>query len=230
MSLNRVDRIAELGDHLDASRMSWCEQRSDYWLDLRKCFVTASDFGAVLGVNPYKTIDSMLQDMQTERKMIVNANMQWGIDHEQDAVVMYQHQYLGFQDGEKRMKFPGMMVDKDGKLAASPDGLVDDDGIIEVKCPASRSFYKEIPKYHIAQVKGLLGVSGRKWCDYVQWIPGAIHDTRFMHDPEDWAFMKEALEDFFDNSAYDYYDIQYDMFLQKHVLGSPSRDNTSDVK
>jgi len=58
----------------------------------------------------------------------------------------------------------------------SPDGLVGDDGMIEIKCPDGTKFVRfsltrEIDKAHMAQMQWGLLISGRRWCDYVMYHP-----------------------------------------------------------
>lgn len=58
----------------------------------------------------------------------------------------------------------------------SPDGMVGEDGLIEVKCPTEgvhRDYMlrtDEPPAYR-AQIQGQLWVTGRKWCDFVSYHP-----------------------------------------------------------
>ena len=96
------------------------------------------------------------------------------------------------------MTHPGIVVDGQCMLAASPDRFVGDDGILETKCPFSRRFYKDdIPIHHKAQLLGLLGISGRKWIDYVQWCPnGGIKIKRMDFDEHEWREMKDILQSY----------------------------------
>jgi exodeoxyribonuclease (lambda-induced) len=63
-------------------------------------------------------------------------------------------------------------------VGASPDGLVEDDGMIEIKCPADVGHYRIIrdgeleidPKY-IWQAQMELLVAERKWCDLIIYNP-----------------------------------------------------------
>lgn len=61
-------------------------------------------------------------------------------------------------------------------VGGSPDGMINDDGLMEVKCPTSRVFveylyYKKIdPKYHY-QMQMQMYITDRKWCDYVVYNP-----------------------------------------------------------
>lgn len=55
---------------------------------------------------------------------------------------------------------------------ASPDGLVDDDGLVEIKCPNSATHIdtlltKAIPARYVTQMQWQMACTGRQWCDYV---------------------------------------------------------------
>lgn len=61
-------------------------------------------------------------------------------------------------------------------FGVSPDGLVGEDGAIEIKCPQAPEFVRwmvtrEIPKGYYAQMQWLLFITGRSWCDYVVYHP-----------------------------------------------------------
>lgn len=60
---------------------------------------------------------------------------------------------------------------------ASPDGLLGDDGLIEIKCPTGATHMNwllgrvAIPMSHIQQIQWQLICTGRKWCDWVSFDP-----------------------------------------------------------
>ena len=59
---------------------------------------------------------------------------------------------------------------------ASPDGLVGEDGMIEVKCPDSTTHLAAleagvVPPEHFAQMQGQMAVFGRAWNDFVSYDP-----------------------------------------------------------
>lgn len=67
--------------------------------------------------------------------------------------------------------------DKKKLICASPDGLIGDDGLIEIKCPqafASVGYLLAgtLPTDYIQQVQGQMLVTGRKWVDFVSYYPG----------------------------------------------------------
>lgn len=62
-------------------------------------------------------------------------------------------------------------------IGGSPDGLVGDDGIIEIKCPLTYpnhvrvEYTGQIPEEHIAQCQGNLWITGRQWVDFMSYDP-----------------------------------------------------------
>lgn len=63
----------------------------------------------------------------------------------------------------------GMIVSACGDFSYSPDGLIDGDGLIEIKCPMAPVFSEfalsQDPADHLHQIQGGLWLSNRKWCD-----------------------------------------------------------------
>ncbi len=61
-------------------------------------------------------------------------------------------------------------------VGCSPDGLADDDGLVQIKCPYNPANHVEtlrtgMPEEHIAQVQGELWVTGRRWSDFISYDP-----------------------------------------------------------
>lgn len=108
-----------------------------------------------------------------------NAAMQWGIDHEDEARVAYEVQTGAFVDLVGFVRHPDIEW-----LGASPDGLVDDDGLLEIKCPNTTTHLRRIkegvvpPEYRPQMLLQLL-VTGRRWCDFVDYDPRC--KGRFAH-------------------------------------------------
>jgi len=62
------------------------------------------------------------------------------------------------------------------EAGASPDGLIGEDGLLEIKCPLAHThvgYLREgvLPPKYIPQVQGQLWVTGRQWCDFVSYHP-----------------------------------------------------------
>jgi putative phage-type endonuclease len=75
-------------------------------------------------------------------------------------------------------------------IGYSPDGLVGDDGLIEIKAPRRKTHLKsllnrEVPAEYMAQVQTGLAVTGRAWCDFISYAPGLpLYVTRCRPDQE----------------------------------------------
>lgn len=78
------------------------------------------------------------------------------------------------------------------QIGYSPDGLVGDDGLIEVKSPRAKEHLRtiladEVPARYMAQLQTGLLVSGREWIDYVSFFGGMpLYTKRVLPDPQ-WA-------------------------------------------
>lgn len=59
-----------------------------------------------------------------------------------------------------------------GMAGVSPDGLVGEDGLVEIKCPNSATMIEVlltdyVDEAYFAQMQWAMAVTGRQWCDYV---------------------------------------------------------------
>jgi len=129
----------------------------------------------------------------------VTAAMQWG-DHEPAARAAYE-------------RTTGISVEETGFVAhdtllagCSPDGLVDWDGLIEIKCPWNTAVHIEtllngMPAEHIPQVQGQMWITGRQWCDFVSYDPRMpeplqLHIQRINRDPSFIADLEAKVTSF----------------------------------
>jgi putative phage-type endonuclease len=100
-----------------------------------------------------------------------NSYMEWGTATEPLARAAYES-FTGSIVDEVAM-LPHPTIDMAG---ASPDGLVDTDGQIEIKCPAQATHAKTLlnkkpdGKY-ITQMQWQMACTGRAWCDFVSFDP-----------------------------------------------------------
>jgi putative phage-type endonuclease len=110
---------------------------------------------------------------------IETAAMRWGTDHEDDARTAYC-----LRRGVSVEQVGFVVHPELDYVGCSPDGLVGDDGLIEIKCPfTSREHVRTlvdrcVPDQYVAQVQGQLWVTGRRWCDFVSYDPRVIVEGR----------------------------------------------------
>lgn len=157
------------------------DQRSDEWYAARRGILTASVIGQLvtptLKVANNDTSRAIVAQLVAERitgeteGTYTNDDMMRGILDEPLAVDKYAEHYAP-------VTTTGFMVrrEDDWTLGYSPDGLVGDDGLVEVKCPRAKTQLKTIlygvPGEHMAQMQAGLLVTGRKWVDFISYFGG----------------------------------------------------------
>lgn len=159
-----------------------CQQRSDEWFAIKKGKLSASMVADIMPSSS-KSLDSWTDtqlksvfEIATQRmtgivqKTYVSPPMQWGIDHEDEARLAYEF------STDAKVEQVGF-IELDDWIGCSPDGLVNDDGLIEIKCPDSSThlLYRVSPEDMIKrykwQVQSQLYISNRLWCDLVSFDP-----------------------------------------------------------
>ena len=188
------------------------EQGTEEWHEARRGIVTASVVGKLLTptlkVADNDTSRGLTATLAAERitgwteDTAMSADMWRGREHEPFARDAYARHYapvteVGF-----------MRRDEDGwTLGYSPDGLVGDDGLIEIKCPRAKTHVAtiladQVPAQYVAQVQAGLLVSGRAWCDFVSFVAGMpLYRKRIEPDPAWFAAITAACIAFEENAA-----------------------------
>lgn len=150
------------------------EQGSPEWFEARRGIPTASNFSAVLAKGEGKTRRSYLLKLAGEAitgelaESYTNAHMERGQVMESEARALYAFA----QDVETTPV--GFM--RRGRAGASPDSLIGNDGILEIKTKLPHLQLdvldrEKLPSEHVAQVQGQLWISGRQFCDFVSYWP-----------------------------------------------------------
>ena len=95
----------------------------------------------------------------------------------------------------------GFCTTDDGRFGCSPDGLVGDDGGLELKSPAPKTQVAYLldgvlPTDYKPQVHGALIITGRKWWDFMSYVPG-FPPLLVRVEPDDYTEkVRKALGDF----------------------------------
>jgi len=160
--------------------MSSIVQGSPEWHALRIGKVTASRVADVL--SKAKTGESasrrnlrteLIVERLTGKKTegFTNAAMEWGVETEPLARAAYEVATGNLVDQVAFVDHPTIKW-----FGCSPDGLVGDDGLVEIKCPQSTTHLEYLeadqpPKKYIPQMMAQMACTGRKWCDFVSFDP-----------------------------------------------------------
>lgn len=155
-----------------------CEQRSPEWYSARCGSLGASSIADALsklkdGKTPGATSTNLRAKLVVERLTGIHedgyrsAAMQFGADTEDAARMAYEAHTGIFVEQVGLVKHPTI----EG-THASPDGLVGDDGLVEIKCPNSATHIdtlrtEKIPTKYLYQMQWQMRCTDRKWCDFV---------------------------------------------------------------
>lgn len=186
-------------------------QGTDEWHDQRRGIVTASVVGRLLTATGKPanndTSRTLTAQLVAERitgwtdPVYVSDDMLRGTEDEPRAVDVYAEHFAPVTS-------TGFMVRDDWgfRIGYSPDGLVGDDGLIEVKSRRAKKQLQTIledavPAENMAQIQCGLLVSGRAWCDYVSYCGGMpLYVKRVEPDPE-WFDVIVVAVDMFEENA-----------------------------
>ena len=188
-------------------------QGSDEWLAQRRGIVTASVVGRLITNTTIKPADNpesrgVVALLTAERitgwtdPVHVTDDMWRGVEDEPRARDKYAEHFAPVTE-------VGFMVRDDWgfPIGYSPDGLVGDDGLIEVKSRRQKKHLQtiladQVPPENMAQLQCGLLVSGREWIDYVSYCGGMpMWVKRVTPDPKWHDAIVQAVAKFESNAA-----------------------------
>ena len=175
------------------------EQRTEDWYNIRKGKMTASNAEIIIANG--KGLETYIYNLMAEyyssaeKENYINADMQRGIDLEPEARLEFEFytdldvQEVGF-------------IEYNEFIGVSPDGLVGDDGLIEIKCPNDSIYFKlllsnNIKPEYIAQMQMQMYVTDRQYCYFVSYNPNfekSLYIKKITRDEEMIDKLKKGLE------------------------------------
>lgn len=183
--------------------MPWLQldQGSEEWLFARKGKITGSRFkdarDKLKGGQPSKACLGYAMDVARERiggsapAKFQNAAMRTGTEQEPYARAMYEARTGHVVDEA------GFYLSDDAVFGLSPDGLIDHDGVLEIKTMVSSdTLFTAVADHDLSaymdQCLGYLWLLGREWVDLVLWAPDLGHMSIHRIERDEDAI--EALE------------------------------------
>ena len=186
------------------------EQGSLEWHQLRLGKVTASRVADILAktkTGPSASRGNYLIELALQRvtnaiePSYSNSYMEWGTATEPQARVAYEVKTENFVDQVPFIDHPSIEW-----FGCSPDGLVNADGLVEIKCPSSAMHWeyfkaKKPPNKYVIQMQAQMAVTGAKWCDFVSFDPRFPERSQLLivpvpRDDEFIVFMESEIKQF----------------------------------
>lgn len=203
----RKSQLNKLFDNGKNWKQIECDTRGqsecELWQLLRREMLTASNFGTVCRLRLTTSCAATVKNI-IYPPSIDTAAMKYGREKEEIA-----RKELALQIN-KEIKICGLFIDcKNPWLGASPDGLIDEDGVVEIKCPPSAELLtaeeaiKTLPQLRsifdkknpdrmnqnhrfFYQVQGQLNITQREYCIFAIWTPKSIKTVRVSRDIDFW--------------------------------------------
>lgn len=192
-----LDEINSDDNHFDDLIIDTPVTDEEIWRKERLGMITGSQFGKLVvkskGSDKYTlskgaTAENLIYKIAWERLLkngnisnglgrlsISSKSMDHGNDYEGEAINKY------IERTGNDVVSDNVFIKKDDWIGGTPDGFIDDDGLIEVKCPynggnhlkslLTQTIYNSDYEY---QIQGYLWVTGREWCDFVTYDPDLI--------------------------------------------------------
>jgi putative phage-type endonuclease len=185
------------------------EQQTPEWLQMRTGMVTASRVADVIakrkkGIGELecraKYRSEIICECLTGRSAehYVTPAMEWGIENEDLARAAYEMR-LDIETEPGGFHIHGEIP----RFGASPDGLIGEDGVLEIKCPTTAVHVGYIiagvtPEEYMPQMLAEMACTGRQWCDFVSFDPRLpkklqLFVRRFQRDDGRIAEMEEEV-------------------------------------
>ena len=179
------------------------EQGSEAWRQARCGVLTASVIGKLITpggkVADNQTSRGLIREIVAERITGRPEDMPTTRDMERGTLDEPYARDIYAEHKDVEVEEVGFMVrDIDGhKLGYSPDGVIADDGLLEIKSRKPRLQIQyimdgNIPHDHMAQMQAGMLVAGRDWCDYAAYSGGLHMPIRRVHKDSMW---QQAIRD-----------------------------------
>lgn len=194
------------------------KQRDQYWYDMRKGRVTASVAYTTTGKSKFMTREELAKQIRGESSKDSTLEMIIGNDVEDHA----RDQYVAIS-GNKVTEVAFIIWEKYPELGVSPDGLIGEDGMLEIKAPwklyapliaVVKDLEENLPDprlqngwlgrpnhiwySHYSQMQMQMAIAGRKWCDYVVFgvEEGQLYIERIPFNEKYWQWLLGYIKSF----------------------------------
>lgn len=176
------------------------EQGTQEWLEARLGCPSGSGFSKLITASgtPSSSAESYINDLIAElitgesTPFHVTEWMQRGTELEPFARMNYE------LETDREVTEVGFCMHDILRCGVSPDGLIGDDGGIEIKCPKPSTHVKylrkgTLPSEYKAQVMGCLWITGREWWDFMSYHPQMPNLLIRVHRDDEYINQLERL-------------------------------------
>jgi putative phage-type endonuclease len=211
--------------------MDFIKQGTPEWLEARYGNASASRIHDVIAKTKSgysASRDNYLTQLVLERfgvfdEGFTSKEMEWGTEQEPFARMTYE-----IETGNIIHEAGYILHPTINHSGASPDGCIGSDGLIEIKCPNTKTHFDYLlaekpPTKYIPQMAWQMACTGAKWCDFVSFDPRApeglqLFVVRYNRDDEYIAMLESEVTEFL--KEVDAKFLQLKAFLDKKKAGN----------
>lgn len=163
------------------------EQGSQQWFEARYGNASASRIKDIIAKTKSgysASRENYMTDLVLERfgvfpEQLDTAPIRWGNEQEPFARAMYE-----VNENTMVQECGFILHPNIEKSGASPDGLIGDDGVLEIKCPNTKTHFEYLlagipPTQYVPQMAWQIICTGRKWADFVSYDPRAPEGLQY---------------------------------------------------
>lgn len=163
------------------------EQGSQEWFQARYGNASASRIKDIIAKTKSgysASRENYMTDLVLERfgvfpEQLDTAPIRWGNEQEPFARAMYE-----VNENTMVQECGFILHPSIEKSGASPDGLIGDDGVLEIKCPNTKTHFEYLidgipPNQYVPQMAWQIICTGRKWADFVSYDPRAPEGLQY---------------------------------------------------
>ncbi|XP_050365547.1 uncharacterized protein LOC126784094 [Argentina anserina] len=203
------------------------QNTSKNWQQLRQDKLTASTFAAAVGFWPRQRVRLWREKIGAVKPFSGNLSTSWSNIKEAEALQKYKMitqldvSPVGFQ-----------VHSRADWLAASPDGIIESSGVLEIRCPffdgeKSRAWpWRRIPAQCVPQAQGLMEILDKEWMHFYVWTINGSSLFKLYRDRDYWGVLEQGLSDFWWRHvvpAREIYSKRSEMVGRTHLLLKPLR-------
>lgn len=182
------------------------QQHSLEWLSARAGIVTASEVDALVSptfeIRKGLGVSSYLAQKVAEKWIggalpgLMDLSMELGNILEEEAIPFYEFEF------DQKVSRVALITDDGNRYGCSPDGLIGEEGGIEIKCPEAKNHTRylllgKLPQDYATQVHFSMYVTGRKWWKFMSYRRGfPPFLITVERDDKIQSVFKEALDEF----------------------------------
>lgn len=150
-------------------------QRSEEWFMSRRMRITASEVASVLDVNPYKSKKTYWKEKlavimnEPDKDKKKNFSTEWGVKYEPVVQNMIRKRFQFDKECETLFEYGMICHPYIDYLGASPDGILFNGTMIEIKCTTTRELKEnEIVPYYYSQVQTQMECCQLEQCEFIE--------------------------------------------------------------